>query len=92
LHTYYDESDGKILETDGINSVPYTVVGDGIGGAEVLGSMSHINPVNAELNRVCHLLALIGTHHILHVIRIRLKNYVIGFSLCIHFQCPYYLY
>jgi hypothetical protein len=41
LHTYYDESDGKILEIDGISSVPYTVVGDGTGGAEVLGSTRH---------------------------------------------------
>jgi len=25
------------------------------------------NPLNAELNPICHLLALLGTHHILHV-------------------------
>ena len=42
MHTYYDESDGKMLEIDGISSVPYTVVGDGTGGAQVLGSTSHI--------------------------------------------------
>jgi len=28
---------------------------------------------NAELNTICHLLALLGTHHILHVGRIRVK-------------------
>jgi len=33
------------------------------------------NPLNAELNPVCHLLALIEAHHILHVSRIRV-NYV----------------
>jgi len=32
-----------------------------------------LNPLNAELNPICHLLALLGAHHILHVERIRLK-------------------
>ena len=32
-----------------------------------------INPLNAELNPIRHLLALVGAHHILHVSRIRLK-------------------
>jgi hypothetical protein len=50
-----------------------------------------INPLN-ELNSICHLLALLGTHHILHVSRIRVKisfvvvksfHYFIGFfNLC----------
>jgi len=31
------------------------------------------NPLKAELNPICHLLALLGTHHILHVSRIRVK-------------------
>jgi hypothetical protein len=30
-----------------------------------------INPLNAELNPICYLLALLGTHHFLHVSRIR---------------------
>ena len=30
-------------------------------------------PLNAELNPICNLLALLGAHHILHVIRIRVK-------------------
>jgi hypothetical protein len=32
------------------------------------------NPLNAELNPICHLLALLGAHHILHVSRIRVNN------------------
>ena len=32
-----------------------------------------LNPLNAELNPICHLLALIGAHHILHVSRVRVK-------------------
>ena len=31
------------------------------------------NPLNAVLNPICHLLALLGAHHILHVSRIRVK-------------------
>jgi hypothetical protein len=34
----------------------------------------HINPLNAELNPICYLLALLGAHHFLHVSRIRVKN------------------
>jgi hypothetical protein len=30
----------------------------------------HINPLNAELNPICHLLALLGAHLILHIGRI----------------------
>jgi hypothetical protein len=32
-----------------------------------------INPLNAELNLICHLLALLGAHHILHISRIRVN-------------------
>jgi len=32
-----------------------------------------INPLNAELNPICHLLALLGAHHILHVGKLRVK-------------------
>jgi hypothetical protein len=32
------------------------------------------NPSNAELNLICHLLALLGAHSILHVSRIRVKE------------------
>jgi len=31
------------------------------------------NPLNIELNPICHLLALLGAHPILHVSRIRVK-------------------
>ena len=33
----------------------------------------NINPLNAELNPICLLLALLGAHQILHVSRIRVK-------------------
>jgi hypothetical protein len=31
------------------------------------------NPLNAKLNPICHLLALLGAHHILQVIKVRVK-------------------
>jgi hypothetical protein len=31
------------------------------------------NPVNAELNPICHLLALLGAHHILHFSGLRVN-------------------
>jgi hypothetical protein len=33
-----------------------------------------VNPLNAELNPNCHLLALVGAHHIVHVSRVRVKR------------------
>jgi len=44
-----------------------------------------INTLNAELNPICHLLALLGAHHFLHVSRIRVK-------LCTHFHINYFFY
>jgi transposase len=32
-----------------------------------------LNPLNAELNPICHLLALLGAHHIFHVSGLRVK-------------------
>jgi hypothetical protein len=39
----------------------------------VVWLVQEINPLNTELNPICHLLALLGAHHILHVSRIRVK-------------------
>jgi len=38
-----------------------------------LSTSVSLNPLNAELNLICHFLALLGAHHILHVSRIRVK-------------------
>ena len=35
--------------------------------------ISYINPLKAELNPICHLLALLGAHHILHISRIKVN-------------------
>jgi hypothetical protein len=36
--------------------------------------LDNINPLNAELNPICYLLALLGAHPIFHVSRIRVKE------------------
>jgi len=37
--------------------------------------LQKFDPLNAELNPICHLLALLGAHHILHVSRKRVKKH-----------------
>ena len=37
-----------------------------------------INPLNAELNPICCLLALLGVHHFFYVNRIRVKSLTLG--------------
>jgi hypothetical protein len=39
------------------------------------GRTELFNPLNAELNPICHLLALLGVHHFLHVSRIRVNRH-----------------
>jgi len=50
-----------------------------------------INPLNAELNPIWHLLALLGAHHILHVSRVRVTNSVnpaySGTAMALFFRC-----
>ena len=36
-----------------------------------------LNPLNAELNPISYLLALLGAHHFLHVSRIRVKSLIL---------------
>jgi hypothetical protein len=51
---------------------------------------NEINPLNTELNSICHLLALLGVHHILHVSRIRVNGVVhILTLLSFHISCSW---
>jgi hypothetical protein len=45
-------------------------------GGRTIRSEIHklINPLNSELSPICHLLALLGAHHIFHVSRIRVNS------------------
>ena len=40
----------------------------------IIERLNCINPLKAELNPMCHLLALLEADHILHVIRIRVNT------------------
>ena len=44
-----------------------------------------MNPLNAELNPIRHLLALVGARHIAHVSRIRVKYLIVCFSLLLSY-------
>jgi len=43
--------------------------------------MMLINTSNAELNPICHLLALLGAHHIFHVSGLRVNALTIMFRV-----------
>jgi len=50
-----------------------------------------LNPLNAELNPICYLLALLGAYHFLHVSRIRVKSLTL--RLLLSYICIYiYIY
>ena len=40
----------------------------------VLYNGHYVSTLNADLNPICHLLALLGAHHILHLSSIRVKQ------------------
>jgi hypothetical protein len=52
------------------------------GGIEVTGRqgrrrrklLDDLNPLNAKLNPICHLLVLLGAHHIFHISKVRVKE------------------
>ena len=41
------------------------------------GLHNKLNPLNAELNPICYLMALLRPHHFLHVSRIRVKSFIV---------------
>jgi len=45
-----------------------------VAGLIVTGIGNCVNPLNAESNPICYLLALLGAHHFLPVTRIRVKS------------------
>jgi len=40
-------------------------------------AVEKVNPLNAELNPICHLLVLLGAHLILHISRISVKEHIL---------------
>ena len=55
--------------------------------------LDELNPLNAELNPICYLLALLGAHHFLHVSRIRVKSLTLRLLMSYIYICIYiYIY
>ena len=52
-----------------------------------------VNPLNAELNPICCLLALLGAHHFLHVSRIRVKSLTLRLLMSyIYMEHPFLMF
>jgi len=54
----------------------------------LLLSLIHVNPLNAELNPICYLLALLGAHHFLHISRIRVKSLTLRLLMSYIYGAP----
>jgi hypothetical protein len=62
-----------ILSFQKINKVILFYISGSNGQKSSFTFLVNLNTLNAELNAICHLLALLGAHHILHVSRIRVN-------------------
>ena len=73
-----DKMEHVTSERSGTSSLNFFVNSHGL--KLVLIVYFSINPLNAELNPICHLLALLGTHHIFHisVLRVNVNNNAIN--------------
>ena len=67
----------------------------GVGGSNVSGQHKLWfvpdrlpNPLNAELNPICYLLALLGAHNFLHVSRIRVKSLTLRQLMSYIYRAP----
>jgi hypothetical protein len=47
------------------------------GSKNLRNASNNFNPLNAELNPIRHLLALVGGHHFVHVSRIRVNTFLL---------------
>jgi len=57
---------------------------------QISTSYTCTNPLNAELNPMCHLLALLGIQHILHISRIRVKiSLSVKHTIAMNFRSSY---
>jgi len=73
LGLWFDE---VLLKQDGGTGFfcKYLKISGGMVEQQSLLPLCSLNPLNAELNPICYLLALLGAHHFLHVSRIRVKQ------------------
>jgi hypothetical protein len=54
-------------------------------------TISQNNPLNAKLNPIYHLLALLGVHHIFHIRRLRVKAPNLREKPCLAFRYIQYI-
>jgi hypothetical protein len=47
-----------------------------------------LNSLKAELNPICHFLALLGVHHFIHVSRIRVKSLTLRLLMSYKYGAP----
>jgi hypothetical protein len=64
----------KISPPTGIQSPDRSARSQSLYPATLHGPISNINPLNAELNSICYLLALLEPHHIFHISELRVKR------------------
>ena len=59
-------------------------------GLQVHSSLQIVrfNPLNPELNPICYLLALLGTHHFLYVSRVRVKSLTLRLLMSYIYGAP----
>ena len=67
---YRTNGGNKLLRNFG-NILPVNIVSNTVSRTY---PQKPINPLNAELNPICYMPALLGAHHFLHVSRIRVKS------------------
>jgi len=65
IHTFRTQGVSENSLVNYTNSSPYIRV-------YIIGTL--FNPLKAKLNLICHLLALLGAHHIFHVSGLRVKS------------------
>ena len=59
----------------------------------LLFSYQNFNPLNAKLNPICYLLALLEAHHFLHVSRIRVKLLTLSLLMSyIYMEHPFLMF
>ena len=87
-HVFHTDSHGTRLT---LNLLTTTIVAPPSNASKwQMGFNSAFNPLNAELNPICHLLALLGGATIVVVSRLRVKGLsTFGFSVPFFNQCIY---
>jgi len=55
---------------------------------DAFATLRKVNPLNAELNPICYLLALLGAHHFLHVSSVTVKSLTLRLLMSYIYGAP----